>query len=354
MHRQPKHTLAAKRERLRRKKRLAELMAQQRTSQQLVEIGEFLRCHVEPKWRLEEPALTQSCWVEYGYLSALERTCRFTEVYATIYRRFWEKYVNHSNAEDQKPTDHWAGNTQTEMTSFWRARQAADRLGMPYDTFLTESFEYMLQKEGHRKQPRPNQLYDKPVLDHLKKYWGEFEPTARLLTRDWDERFRVERYAGDPVQDRAHALQLDRLQQGSPSALSDKLRIALVTFPVLPISVARRKFGDTVVDEALRGAGALPAQPADDNRPNFIQGCIGLAFDKDPAICAACPQRTACRSLSKAIDARCKREYGDPEPRAAEVRLQATKRKQKSRAQQRVRQNEEARLPEPNPESLSS
>ena len=88
----------------------------------------------------EERALATSCWIEYGYLRAYQRTELFTQAYESEFRRFYSKYLDQSTAGELLPINpDLAGNTQSEITQLWKGRQHADAIGMPYTMFISES-----------------------------------------------------------------------------------------------------------------------------------------------------------------------------------------------------------------------
>src|SRR6185437_2107647 len=70
----------------------------------------------------KEPDLDKTRWVEYGYMSPLERTELFCSTYVELFRHFHGKYRDCSKAAKQQPIDpDLLTNAPGEIVGLWRA-----------------------------------------------------------------------------------------------------------------------------------------------------------------------------------------------------------------------------------------
>ena len=124
-----------------------------------------------------ERLLMETKWFDYRFMSPIDATELFVKCYVSAYRRKWA--TNFASGEESKKlaTRHgnWRSN-QTEFTCFWRARQFADELGVPYDLFCDHALEVLLRK-GYARPARPNQLYSEKniqiIAEHVREAWRE-------------------------------------------------------------------------------------------------------------------------------------------------------------------------------------
>lgn len=299
----------------------------------------FVRTWIAPDQLADEVALTETCWIEYAYLSALRRTELFTQKYEELFRRFHVKYVDYLSVNDITPIQaEFALNTESEMTALWRARQHADAIGVPYETFIGQAMESMLIAEGHKKIPRPNQLYsDKPV-DHVLRYWSQWRETRvpSMFDDSWDGRFFADQFRGDPVQLRAMAIIEEHVMSVPPERRGTRVANFVIHRPVMPEAEARQRFGDSAVDEALASAGPTPPRRSSVDSALYRPGCLGLVFRDESINCAGCRIAGLCTEFVRRLDREFKEICGDTSPKTARKRSKAAERKRNQRSRERA------------------
>lgn len=331
-----KYTPAKKAERVERAHRAQDLMSASPSSANLIATSLFIREFVEREKRSAEPGLVDACWVEYAYMSPLKRTTAFTAEYLKVYRRFYEKYVDSKDAPFRCPIDEtWAANEPGEMNSLWTARQHADTLGMPYSIFLGEALEFSAAR-GHKQFPRPNQLYNEALLGHLQAHWQSHAHVERLRLDEWDARFQVTNYAGDPAQARLHELVIERIK-AKPTHIDINIQhYVLGKHPAIPISVAIERLGGLDVQSEVRRASHVPTQPDPDQKARYVRPCIGIAYNLDPAVCGACTVAALCAQVDGKVDQLALAAFGDVEPKRAADKKAARDRQRTRRAKLRA------------------
>jgi hypothetical protein len=106
----------------------------------------------------EELALTVAKWPGYRFFSPLEATRLFHPAYVTGYRQHVARNFDVERAAHLRIGAHLDfKRPNRHLTQLWRARQHADRLGMPYPAYIEFTFDFAARRT--RKQPpQPNQL----------------------------------------------------------------------------------------------------------------------------------------------------------------------------------------------------
>lgn len=302
--------------------------------QQLIERNSFVKEAIRKSWLVEERELQFTRWIEYRYLSLLQCTQLFTKLYEEAVRDFYGKYFDFSKKDDLRPIQtNYVRNQPRELSQLWRARQEADRMGAPYGFFIRTAMESMLTDEGHKMVPRPNQLYSKRPLKWVAFEWAKWEPIETLFRDEWDPRFFADRYVGDDVQDAALGMLYRRVMAASHPAMT--LKSFLLNRRAISEHEARRRFGDSLVDEALDGS-VLPAVSSASITPRrLVPACLGLALDEMQPRCRSCFALLECRQATRAIEADHTARFGEPDALAMKRKADNRARQQKCRARKR-------------------
>ena len=154
---------------------------------------------VEKSDLVPERELHHLKWFDYRFMTPLQATEQFRLEFQKVYRLKFRKNVNSSKAD--KVTGVSAAYRKTEWTAFWRARQFADELGVPYKIFLWPAFE-MLLESGWQRIPYINQLYGPKNRDRIvaavAKHWAEYRTTQ--LCHSALPQYREESFLNLPAQ----------------------------------------------------------------------------------------------------------------------------------------------------------
>jgi len=319
-----------------REKRAAEhVQAQQeptaarRRVQELVLVREV----IDPAFLAEEPSLSQSQWVQYGYMSALERTELFCRTYLEIYRRHYARYRDCITADEQFPVDpELFRNEPSEINSLWHARQHADAIGMRYDMFLEAVMGWATNTKGRKHFPRPNQLYGAKQVELALDQWKrQKDIIPRLFAEDWDDRFFQQNTNFDPPRRQALKMELGMLKRSS----SPVSVLASLMGPKDALSErdARNMFRDRpeLVDEAVRGLWAPWKVRTGTTFEPYRPPCLGLRHDVAAAPCSQCTFSLLCEKTRAATDKLLHAKTGSSNPLADKKRELARIRQKRKR-----------------------
>jgi hypothetical protein len=285
-----------------------------------------------------ERKLQTTKWFDYRFISPLEATELFVEAYSSAYQYYFGKYFDTKSAQGKTGVRQrlWKSSLR-EFTSFWRARQFADELGVPYDQFVDGVF-HACGRRNWSRLPRPNQIYGAKfapaVKDRVIRQWREWTEEAKLMFSRLPQ-YRNEHFVGLPAQvsHRDWVVSQLKVRHG------DHEKIAELCFvqEVLPIDRAIAEFGDEQFERAKRyatdrGLAATPVAPLSvaETRPS----CFGLLNGPDAAAteCIGCPLQVPCSGATAFVKAQAIEKIGSDDPRAERRRQQGRDRVRRHRA----------------------
>lgn len=117
-----------------------------------------------------EVSLFATKWFDYRRLHPVQATYLFAHHYEVAYRRSYAMTRDVVAAEFTKPLRASDLFESADVLSVWRARQACDSIGVPYDFYAHRALEHSV-KNGWRFIPRPNQIYTDSMVDDVREAW---------------------------------------------------------------------------------------------------------------------------------------------------------------------------------------
>ncbi|MFP5300064.1 hypothetical protein R2R70_02460 [Cobetia sp. SIMBA_158] len=209
----------------------------------------------------EESALMSSKWFDYRTLHPWQATAVFLEAYRSEHAWVMRK------REDVK--SHWfhkgikvaklhnAGSQQ--LVSIWKARQAADRVGCPYDFYCRELLDWA-EKRNWTHLPRINQVYSEDHIEVVKELWERGKrDRLRVATEPC-----FEREAGDDWYQRDYR---DFLIEQVKMRAHREFSLAALIYKHGHLSEfdGMQNFGQDMVEKARKVAGQLYAEHLSDS-----------------------------------------------------------------------------------------
>ncbi|UOV09239.1 hypothetical protein MUU77_02730 [Pseudoxanthomonas sp. F37] len=292
---------------------------------------------VRPDVLQQEARITRSAWVAYGYMTAIRRTELFCELYLDAYRTHYGQVRDYLTAARQIPVSpDLFQNDSRQINSLWRARQEADRLGMPYEVFLDATMAWAARQKNRKQLLAPNQLYSAKALAAAQARWSDSRDTFAIFADEWDARL----FVGDEKCSRPRLQALRLLKHRVMMAKNPEITLAnyMGRLGAIDEALARRVFHRRpgLVEDALRSLVDPLPPPKRDPPTTHIPACLGLqAHARDPA-CSDCTLATQCARLWDAATAELKHATGSADPQADKKRQLATERKRRQRDRERA------------------
>ena len=125
------------------------------------------------KFLVEEPELFQKKWFDYQHLHSTKATYLYAAHYTLEYQKIYQKFIDIKKGEFVKGTKGKDAMGKAETAGFWKGRQAADRIGMPYNLFIGSAMNFLIEGNVWKRIPRPTHLYSKKVIEHVEAKWDE-------------------------------------------------------------------------------------------------------------------------------------------------------------------------------------
>lgn len=114
--------------------------------------------------------------VEMAYLKKLSTSGEFSLEEIKTYKHEMVARIKRENEKlkgmrkNRSPLD--IMNTRDAL-SFWKGRQSADELGMPYDLYCGYAMRFLIQKKIWQRIPRPCHLYGNETIAYCQHQWVE-------------------------------------------------------------------------------------------------------------------------------------------------------------------------------------
>lgn len=260
-----------------------------------------------------EGELASTRWFAYSFMSPVEATEEFRRVYTAALQRYVRANCDRELSEQVSGVRPGTPAHRTQQyTQLWRARQKADRLGVPYEVVINFGFDFA-QRRTRKASPLPHQLFATDKSDQA--WWSMFqveldEKIYHAMRRLEVPQFRLEHDRMLPIQ--------RQLRDQTKSHLAASLRDRVDTVGWIAItnrylsldeclSVYSEEHADRV-RERLSGAvedGLILEEPkADLEDDDFLVGCFGVseAIDAPGSSCGSCPLRAQCRNYAGLVE----------------------------------------------------
>ncbi|MES5099256.1 hypothetical protein ABUK73_13585 [Agrobacterium sp. BA1120] len=310
---------------------------------------------VMPDVLMRERERAHTKWYAYRFMSALEATKLFADLYRAAFKRYVRTHRDMSDADAANGLGtRIFGSPNSSLTELWNARQRADELGLPYNLLMDFSFDFA-GRRTRKRAPRPGQLFDSgkagiawPI--ELEKWIGD--PLHLEVQRLSMPQYQRENYRSLPVQDEFHDYILSSINE-RVGAWGPRLAHHCLSRRHLPISKAINlvpKAARKITVRYLRGELELDYEQngRNDRLPDIAlaPACFGLPFAKcvTSPVCVECPLANLCSSAVRAVSDHMHGSYGALSP-IGHSRRQNTNEKTRLRVR-KCRANKKMRGPE--------
>ncbi|WP_028449687.1 hypothetical protein [Chitinibacter tainanensis] len=222
------------------------------------------------KTRSVEAELYETKWFDYRFLHPVMATYWFNHCYIMAYRQFFVRTrYDYKMAEVKMPLkDALDPFANKHTTSIVRARQQADRHGIPYD-FFCNSIMRIAEEQCWERHPLPAQLYSDDIGEAMGEDWKKHQSAA--MRDPVDPRYHASQFCGNEHQLAYIDYQLTRYGHDSyPHQVAIGQRIIDGR---LPESIVRDRLGGDYVYRALEYANTLFPSNACNNQSSLTYNC---------------------------------------------------------------------------------
>lgn len=264
--------------------------------QQLVNATKFIK----REDRMREASLMPHKWPAYRFLSPLDATRKFHKAYVAAYKDYVWRNIDRHQAENIKiGTKLNFHRANAHLTQVWKARQLADKLGMPYPEYLRFVFDFAARRTRDYA-PQPNQLGPsarsrEAWYAKLAEYWTPERYDTALARMNPTVQYLIDCDLGLPAQQQFRADLLDDLEQRDAATVGFIGRyVVSLRYLDADQCLDRRPAAVQNALEQLKhepDKSSFPVHNFDTPQPmQFYQSCFGLpGINKDEVVCACCP-----------------------------------------------------------------
>lgn len=289
---------------------------------------ETRRC-VQSKYLSLEQDLQETKWFAYRFMSPLQATRKF----ALAYQKYYESaFAAHFDRNAKPRAVNWTEFCKPcrSMTQLWVGRQNADRLGVPYESYL-EFFDGFNMDRTRKHLPRPNQIEGSAAA---KAVWPSL--LAKFLKdRAWIQLVRLEQpqlHVGNfkglaaQIAFREWALDVVRTSSTTFAQALEQLAFCRGLLPPEAFSSLWDKelYDDAVhrLSEDCRHGRITTAQAVSLPNAAYWPACFGLN-DKshNGTSCKSCPFQNDCRKVCDRVSQDLAEDHSRPDADAVKRKL---------------------------------
>lgn len=172
----------------------------------LIQYEEIAVTRIDKKYRRNEAELMSKTWWDYRTMHPTKRTYLFAAFYREQFRALYQRHISHDISEnvrgysrpdplDNRPNKGKRSKLPTP-TYLWRARQAADYIGCPYDFFCFHACTTALRHktsdvavgrmrtvDARKLMLSASNLYEEQVFMKVYEKWEETQRSAPRFAR---------------------------------------------------------------------------------------------------------------------------------------------------------------------------
>lgn len=195
------------------------------TTDRLVDIDEdlFSLMLIAKSVRENDKALFSSKWFDYRFMTSFQATMQYMRDFETVGRRIYRREFDMNRSAHihfltpetlRRAIEQGEMNVKlkSRLTGFWRGRQVADALGMPYPDYIELALSNRMRAWQRGYLPKPEQLYDMIMVERIQAKWQEMK-AARTYLPD-HHAFMVQNYHDLPVQNDFHEYLFEQASSG--------------------------------------------------------------------------------------------------------------------------------------------
>lgn len=268
--------------------------------------------------------------LHHRYLTAVESTDLFAEAYIRVCKQRFEMEIDYRRVGAYRPLKIPIElNKPSILVGLWRARQAADGAGMPYEPFIRRVIKFLREKRGYKRIPQPNQLLHPAAICYAMDDWEEYRKVSPVAPDLTEGNYAPSEFRNEPPQIEFIEDVLDQVRKG-PNRLF-RLQDLVFGKRVLREEDVVAAFGPEFLSERSKNPNP-PFEFAPPTRSKYVPSCFGVpgaATEEEP--CASCVANIKCRRLADLIKRDMQDRLGSDDPHAERKKAKARERKRRQR-----------------------
>jgi glutathione S-transferase len=172
-----------------------------------LDVGDLITHLIPNKLTVHDRQLYQTKWWDYRFMSPFEATFEFIDTFGQEARKIYSRDIDTERARyiavvsGSKLVRAFLENdtrAKKSMSGFWRGRQVADALGMPYSVYIYEALSQRMRSWKRPYLPNEDQIYRGQDVERVAARWNEIA-ASRIFYSD-HHAYMAQNYKGAPLQ----------------------------------------------------------------------------------------------------------------------------------------------------------
>lgn len=189
----------------------------------------FILGHIKKRDYSAEKLLFGTKWFDYRFLSPIQATRAFVDEYAVAAHDVYASTFDAVRADHMTyPTSNWLfgkikldpkPETKRLLAGYWKARQVADALGMPYELFARLALQQRLRFWQRTYLPKVYHIYEREFVEKVAERWQDIQREVTHVATH--PAYHEDNYRGLKVQNQYHDF---LMANPSPTSLAFHVR----------------------------------------------------------------------------------------------------------------------------------
>lgn len=162
------------------------------------------------KLLVHERALYATKWWDYRFMSFTEATFAYIDAFGKAARAIYAREIDYERAKHIRTVTAASikmalcgvfgdiKKAKTNFTGFWRGRQVADALGMPYETYTELAIASRMRAWKRIYLPTPLQVYSSIDVEKVQARWEEMKASRIMFATHHG--YLAQNFVGAPAQ----------------------------------------------------------------------------------------------------------------------------------------------------------
>ena len=251
--------------------------------------------HIEKKILELESDLLLKKNFDYQFMHPSDATQLFLDTYISTYQRYWKMHrdIDESLKKFGVGRKNLFENSASVITSIWKSRQTADRIGCPYDFYLSGAFKHLIDNRIWKRLPAPNQLVTEEVVTHVERQWETWAESG-FRQQPSDPRFQDYSERDTWLQKSFRKWLIKELKAQPPSRIPMWVGGIALSKNYLSEAQVVTEFGQEILSQSkaniMEGVleNATSERDPDLSPIDFQPGCCGIPHGHNELTCGDC------------------------------------------------------------------
>lgn len=172
----------------------------------------YVLANIPKRLLAHEKELFGTKWFDYRFMTPFQATMKYVDEFVNVGRMIYRREIDLERSQhitipssltiQRKLKTGIDTKTKSALTGYWRGRQVADALGMPYADYIHHAMSNRMRMWQRSYLPKPTQLYGEDIVEKVQSAWIEMKEASFYYAEH--HAFMLQNYSGLPCQNDYH------------------------------------------------------------------------------------------------------------------------------------------------------